>query len=87
MNRSVYFPPAIFDAIKERQKVSGETFNKIVSLALSEYLKLDNPTPTKIESKPPKEVKVQQPTRKVKETVSRPLSRSELFRSISNNRA
>ena len=54
MNRNVYFPPAIFDAIKEKQKVSGETFNKIVSLALSEYLELNNPAPTKIESKPPK---------------------------------
>ena len=69
MNRNVYFPPSIFEAIKEQQKATGETFNKIVSLALTDYLKLD---------KQPKK----------KETpIERPLSRSELFRSISKNRA
>ena len=69
MNRNVYFPPSIFEAIKEQQKATGETFNKIVSLALTDYLKLDK-----------------QPKKKETPT-ERPLSRSELFRSISKNRA
>ena len=65
MNRNVYFPPSIFEAIKEKQKSTGETFNKIVSLALTDYLKLDKPAPTnkqkeskplKSESKPVKKV-------------------------------
>ena len=87
MNRNVYFPPSIFEAIKEHQKTTGETFNKIVSLALTDYLKLNDSAPSTIESKPVNEVKQTKQPKKKETPIERPLSRSELFRSISKNRA
>ena len=82
------------DQVKQLNKVADgqqRDLSFIIRAAIDNYLNkapvMIKDKPTASESKPPKEVKqIKQP--KKKETPKeRPLSRSELFRSISKNRA
>ena len=85
MTKGIYLNRANEILIAEYAKQKGVSISKAINLLIETSLAPDKVT--KVESKPPKQVKqIKQP--KKKETPKeRPLSRSELFRSISNNRA
>jgi len=85
MTKGIYLNRANEILIAEYAKQKGVSISKAINLLIETSLAPDKVT--KDESKPPKQVKqIKQPKKKETPT-ERPLSRSELFRSISNNRA
>jgi len=88
MTKTIYLEKKSETIIETFAKEKGVSVSKAINLLIqgkAPVMIKDKPTAS--ESKPPKEVKqIKQP--KKKETPKeRPLSRSELFRNISNNRS
>lgn len=85
MTKGIYLNKANEVLITEYANQKGVSISKAINLLIE--TSLAPTTSTKVESKPPKEVKQTTKPKKKETPTERPLSRSELFRSISKNRA
>ena len=77
----------VIQCIHDQAKKEDRSISYIVRKVLEDHYKLNDSAPSTIESKPPKKVEQTKQPKKIDKPLERPLSRSELFRSISKNRA
>lgn len=85
MTKGIYLNKANEVLLTEYAKQKGVSISKAINLLIE--TSLAPTTGTKVESKPPKQVEQTKQPKKKETPTERPLSRSELFRSISSNRA
>lgn len=87
MTKGIYLNKANEALITEYADKENVSISKAINLLIERNLSKVPTKVTKDESKPPKEVKQTDKLKKKESPLERPLSRSELFRNISNNRA